>query len=139
MGQHNISEPFKYHEYILVKPSGESPVGKAETLLQVRDAEAKAKQTLEQADEKQRNILAAARREAVERSQKAEVESKAKTESALAQERKALATKKAELLQKGNEDAAKIDAKVKERVPKAKQMIKAQFERTLDAATGTHE
>jgi vacuolar-type H+-ATPase subunit H len=139
MCQSSNSQLFKYHESILVKPSGESPVGKAETLLKVRDAEAKAKQTLEQADEKQRSILAAARREAVERSQKAEIDLKAKTESGLAQEKKALTAKKEDLLHKGNEEAAKIDAKAKERVPKAKQMIKAQFERTLDAATSTHE
>ena len=114
-------------------------MGKAETLLQVRDAEAKAKQTLEQADEKHRNILAAARREAVERSQKAEVDLRSKTESALAQEKKALASKKAELLQSGTEEAAKTDAKAKDRVPKAKSMIKSKFERTFDAATGTNE
>ncbi len=114
-------------------------MGKAETLLQIRDAEVKAKQALEQADEKQRSILTAARREAVERSQKAEIDLKAKTESALAQERKALATKRDELLKKGNEDAAKIEAKAVERIPKAKLMIKENFERTLDAATGTHE
>ena len=70
-GQRLISQHFKYHETILEKPSGESSVGKAETLLQVKDAEAKAKQTLEQAEEKQRSIVAAARREAVDRMQKA--------------------------------------------------------------------
>jgi V/A-type H+-transporting ATPase subunit G/H len=114
-------------------------VGKAESLLQIKDAEAKARQTLEQADEKHRAIIAAARREAVERSQKAEQELRAKTESALAQERKHLAAQREELLVKGKEEAARIEAKASDRIPKAKLMIKHDFERTLDAATGTHE
>lgn len=114
-------------------------MGKAETLLQVRDAEVKAKQALEQADEKQRSILLAARREAVDRSHKAELELRSKTESALAQEKKALAAKRDELLKKGNEDAATIEAKASERIPKAKLMIKQNFERTFDAATRTNE
>lgn len=114
-------------------------MGKAETLLQVKDAEAKAKQTLEQAEDKQRSIVAAARREAVERSQKAEHDLHSKTESALAQERKALSVKREELLAKGKEEAAKIEAKASDRIPKAKLMIKQSFERTLDATTGTNE
>ncbi|MBI0584809.1 MAG: hypothetical protein ISF22_11380 [Methanomassiliicoccus sp.] len=114
-------------------------MGKAETLLQVKDAEAKAKQTLEQAEEKQRSIIAAARREAVDRSQKAESDLRAKTESALAQERKALSAQREALLVKGKEEAAKIDAKASDRIPRAKLMIKKSFERTLDAAAGPHE
>lgn len=114
-------------------------MGKAETLLQVKDAEAKAKQTLEQAEDKQRSIIAAARREAVERSQKAEKDLRAKTDSALAQERKALSVQREELLAKGKEEAAKIEAKASDRIPKAKLMIKQRFERTLDATAGTNE
>lgn len=93
-GQRLISQHFKYHETILEKPSGESSVGKAETLLQVKDAEAKAKQTLEQAEEKQRSIVAAARREAVDRMQKAEQDLRAKNESAFAQERQSLSVQR---------------------------------------------
>lgn len=114
-------------------------MGKAETLLQVKDAEAKAKQTLEQAEEKQRSIIAAARREAVERSQKSEQDLHAKTESTLAQERKALSAQREELLTKGKDEAAKIEAKASDRIPKAKMMIKQRFERTLDAAAGANE
>jgi V/A-type H+-transporting ATPase subunit G/H len=94
MGQSSNSQLFKYHEAIMVKPSGESPVGKTETLLQVREAEEKAMQTLEQADEKHRNILAAARREAVEREQNAENASRTKAEAAIAKEKKDLAVQK---------------------------------------------
>ncbi len=139
MGQRVNSQQFKYHEAILKKPSGESSVGKAETLLQVKDAEAKAKQTLEQAEEKQRSIVAAARKEAVERSQKAEHDVRAKTESALAQERQSLSVQREALLTKGRDEAAKIEAKARDRIPKAKLMIKQSFERTLDVAAGANE
>lgn len=114
-------------------------MGKADTLLQVKDAETKAKQTLEQADERQRVIIAAARREAVDRSQTAEQEFRARTESALAQERKSLASQRETLLVKGKEEASRIEAKAVERIPKAKLLIRQHFERTLDAAAGTHE
>lgn len=122
-----------------MKPSGERSVGKSETLLQVKDAEAKAKLLIEQADEKQRTIIAAARREAVDKVQKAEQDQRSKSESVLSQERVALASQRDELLRKGNEEAASINHKAKDRVPKAKTMIKQKFERTLDAATGTNE
>lgn len=114
-------------------------MGKTETLLQVRDAEAKAQQTLEQADEKQKAIVAAARREAVEKIQAAEKAVKAKNETAIAQEKGSLASQRSHLLQKGNEEAAKLGTKAKERIPKAKTHIRETFERTLDAATGTNE
>jgi V/A-type H+-transporting ATPase subunit G/H len=114
-------------------------VGKAETLLQVKDAEAKAKQMLEQAEEKQRSIIAAARREAVDRTQKAEQDLRAKTESTLAQERKALSIQREEFLAKGRDEAAQLEAKASDRIPKAKLMIKQSFERTLDAAAGANE
>lgn len=114
-------------------------MGKAETLLQVKDAEAKAKQTLEQAEERQRSIVAAARKEAVERSQKAEHDVRAKTESALAQERQSLSVQREALLTKGRDEAAKIEAKARDRIPKAKLMIKQSFERTLDVAAGANE
>jgi V/A-type H+/Na+-transporting ATPase subunit G/H len=123
----------------LDKTPGEGLVGKAETLLQIKDAEAKARQILEEADEKRKGIITAARREAVERSQKAEQELRAKTETALAQERKALAIKREELIVKGKEEASKTESKASGRISKAKLMILQDFERTLNAATGTHE
>lgn len=114
-------------------------MGKAETLLQIKDAEAKARQILEEADEKQRSIVAAARREAVERSNKAEQELRAKTDATLAQEKKALAVKREDLIVKGKEEAAKTESKASARIPNAKITILQDFERTLNVATGTHE
>jgi len=114
-------------------------VGKADALSQIKEAEAKAKKTLEEAEERQKAIISSARREAVDKLQAAERDLRAKREAALDSERKALAAKRDELLRKGNEEAAAIEAKAAERVPKAKTTIKQYFERAFDAAAGTNE
>lgn len=130
---------FKYCEYILVKPSGERPVGKDQTLLQVKDAEAKAKRTIEEADERQKAVVAAARRDAVEKIQGAEKSLKEKNDAAIVVEKKQLASQREELMSKGKAEASKIKARATERIPKAKSFLKEHFERTLDATTGANE
>ena len=114
-------------------------MGKADALSQIKEAEAKAKKTLEEAEEKQRAIISSARREAVDKLQAAERDLRAKNEAALDQERKALAASRDELLRKGNEEAAAIEAKAAEHVTKAKTTIKRYFERAFDAAAGANE
>lgn len=114
-------------------------MGKADALSQIKEAEAKAKRTLEEADEKQKSIVASARREAMDKLQAAERDLRAKREAVLVQERQALAAKREELLRKGNDDAAKIKSRAAERVPMAKTTIKQHFERAFDAAAGTNE
>ncbi len=122
-----------------MNPSGEMRVGKAETLLQVKDAEAKAKAIIEQAEEKQKQIVAAARRDALNKIQQAEQDLKVKNETAISIERKALTSQREQLMKKGHDEATHLGTKAKERIPKAKTYIKQQFERTLDAATGANE
>ena len=114
-------------------------MGKSETLLQVKDAESKAKQTIEQARVKEKEILSTARKEAVEKIQQADRDLKAKSASELASQKTSLASQKEGLLQKGNEDAAALEAKAVKNIPQAKMMIKQHFERTFDAATGINE
>jgi len=114
-------------------------VGKADALSQIKEAEAKAKKTLEEAGDKQKAIVASARREAMDKLQAAERDLRAKKEAALDNERKALATQRDELLRKGNDEAAKIEAEAAARVPMAKTKIKEHFERAFDAAAGTNE
>jgi len=122
-----------------MKPSGERSVGKADTLLQVRDTEAKASRIIEEADEKQKAILVAARREAIEKYQAAEAAIRKKIEAAISQEKASLAAQRSDSMRKGTEEAAKLMAKAKDRIPKAKTHIRNHFERTFDAATGTNE
>ncbi len=122
-----------------MKPSGERSVGKADTLLQIRDTEAKAKRIIEEADEKQKAIIVAARREAIEKYQAAEAAIRKKIEAAISQEKASLAAQRSDAMRKGMEEAAKLMAKANDRVPKAKMHIKNHFERTFDAAAGTNE
>ncbi|WP_019178382.1 hypothetical protein [Methanomassiliicoccus luminyensis] len=114
-------------------------MGKSETLLQVKDAEAKAKLLIEQADEKQRAIIAAARRDAADRIQKAESASKANSESQLAEEKRILAIQRDELLKKGTGESNILGTKANDRVPKAKAYIRQHLERTFDVSAGTNE
>lgn len=114
-------------------------MGKAEALSQIKEAEAKAKKTLEEAIEKQKAIVASARREAVDKLQAAERDMRARREAVLAKERETLAAKRDELLRKGNDEAATIQEKATSRIPKAKIAIKQQLERAFDATTGTNE
>ncbi|AGN25422.1 hypothetical protein [Candidatus Methanomassiliicoccus intestinalis] len=114
-------------------------MGKSETLLQVKDAESKAKQTIEQARSKEKELLSSARKEAVDKIQQAEKDLRSKSASELASQKASLASQKEGLLQKGNDDAAALEAVAVKKIPQAKMMIKQQFERTFDAATGINE
>ena len=122
-----------------MKSSGERSVGKVDTLSRIKEAENEAKRTLAEADANSMSVIAAARKDAVEKVQNAEASLRAKSADIIDQEKKSLAEKHAELLRKGNEEAAGISSKAKERVPKAKMYIRQNFERALDATTGTNE
>ncbi len=114
-------------------------MGKAETLLQIKEAEEKSKRMIEEAKEKQRSIIAAARREALDRIQKAEDNSKAASQSAISEEERRIASEREALLLKGNEEATALASKANQRIPTAKTYLKTQFERMIDAATGSNE
>ncbi len=114
-------------------------MGKSETLLQVKEAEGKSKQMIEQAREKQKTIIATARREALDRIQEAERSTRAATQTAISQEERRIASEREALILKGNEEAKVITSKASERIPTAKTHLKTHFERTIDAATGSNE
>jgi vacuolar-type H+-ATPase subunit H len=116
-------------------PSGERPVTRADTLLKVKDAEAKAKGVLTEAEEKQKAIISAARKQAVRMIQEAEERLKAESDAALAEEKQKVAAIKEELLARGRADAAQLKAKALQRVPKARAYVKEGFERTIDATS----
>ncbi len=114
-------------------------MGKEQTLLQVREAEKKARDLILDAEEKQKSIVAAAHRDAAAKVQEAERELKMKRDSVLVNEEKELALEKEAQIAKGKDEANTIKVKANERVPKAKTYIKEHFERTLDVATGSNE
>ncbi len=107
---------------------------RADTLVKIKEAESKARETIAAAEEKQKAILAGARREAIRIVQEAEDKMKAEHETALAKEKQAMSEKRQQLLKKGSDDAAKLMSRAASNVPKAKAKIKEVFERTIDAS-----
>ncbi len=114
-------------------------MGKDETLLQVKETEAKAKTIVEQAEERHRTIITSARREAAKRAQDAEIDLRSRSEAALASERGKIAVQREEIVVKGNEEAEKLGSRAKDSIPKAKTFLKEQFMRTIDASAGAND
>jgi len=107
-------------------------MSRADTLVKIKEAESKAQETIAAAEEKQKAMLAGARREAIRIVQEAEDKMKAEHDAVMAKERQSMAEKRQRLLRKGSDDAAKLMSKAAVNVPKAKTRIKEVFERTID-------
>jgi vacuolar-type H+-ATPase subunit H len=125
---------YKYAYDISASLRGETPVSRADTLVKIKEAESKARETIAAAEEQQKAIVAGARREAIRMMHDAEDRMKAEHEAAMAKEKHAMAEKRQQLLKKGSEEAAKLMSKAAANVPKAKAKIKEVFERTIDAS-----
>ena len=110
-------------------------MSRAETLLKIKEAEAKAKEIITEAEEKQNAIATSARRDAVRMVQDADDRMKAEYDSAFAQEKARIATQREGLLRKGREEAERLKSKAAGNVPKAKAQLKDRFERTIDASS----
>jgi vacuolar-type H+-ATPase subunit H len=109
-------------------------MSRADTLVKIKEAESKARETIAAAEEKQKTVLAGARREAIRMMQEADDRMKAEYEAAMDKERHAMDDKRQQLLRKGSDEAAKLMSKAASNVPKAKARIKEVFERTIDAS-----
>jgi vacuolar-type H+-ATPase subunit H len=125
---------YKYEYDISASLRGETPMSRADTLVKIKEAESKARETIAAAEEKQKAISAGARREAIRLMQEAEDKMKAEHEAAMAKEKQAMSEKKQQLLKKGSEEADKLMSKAAANVPKAKARVKEVFERTIDAS-----
>ncbi|HUV25051.1 MAG TPA: hypothetical protein VMW26_06455 [Methanomassiliicoccales archaeon] len=110
-------------------------MSRAEILLKIKDAEQDAQQILFKAQERQKNIVSSARKEAVDMLLSAEANLREEHNSALSSERDRVTGLRNELLKKGKEEAAAIDKKSSELVKRAKIHLKSLFERTIDATS----
>jgi V/A-type H+-transporting ATPase subunit G/H len=106
-------------------------VTRADTLLQIKEAEAKAAQIVKDAEEKHKQVIAAARREAAVRIQAAEVKLKAEFESAFSAERAKISTQRDEIIRKGTIEAKSLTDRAESRVAKVVDDILEKFEQTL--------
>jgi V/A-type H+-transporting ATPase subunit G/H len=111
------------------------PVSRAETLLKIKEAEAKAKEIVSQAEEKAKATSAAARKEAVRIAHEAEETGKASYDSAYAAEKAKVATEREAIVKKGLAEAEQLKVKAKANIPKADTYLLEQFERTVDASS----
>jgi vacuolar-type H+-ATPase subunit H len=109
-------------------------VSRADTLLKVKDAEAKAMEIVQEAEEKQKTIIASARREAVRRIQEAEAIMEAEFKAAVAREEENVAAQRRELLGKASEDATRLRASALKNMDRAKVGVVEGFERAVNAA-----
>jgi vacuolar-type H+-ATPase subunit H len=106
-------------------------VNRADTLLKIKDAEAKATQTVKDAQEKQKAIIATARRDAIKRVQDAETHMREENDKAFTNERTKVNSTKADLLNNGKEDAKQVRAKSVAKVGTIRAHLKESFEKSI--------
>jgi len=106
-------------------------VTRADTLLQIKDAEAKAAQTIKDAQEKQRVIVANARREAIKRIQDAELKMREDNERAFTEEKSKVSANKSDLISKGREEANQAKSHSSVKTSEVRHFLKESFERSL--------
>ncbi len=104
---------------------------RADTLLQIKDAEAKASQIMIEADEKQRALVASARKDAVRKIQDAEEKQRVEFESAYAAEKAKVSSQRDEILRNGKAEASGVKGKAERNIPKAKEHLKQAFEANI--------
>ena len=104
---------------------------RADTLLQIKDAEAKASQIMIEADEKQRASVASARKDAVRKIQDAEEKQRVEFDSAYAAEKAKVSSQREDILSKGKAEATTVKATAERNIPKAKAHLKQAFEANI--------
>ncbi|TFG56230.1 MAG: hypothetical protein E4H30_04930 [Methanomassiliicoccus sp.] len=114
-------------------------MNRSDILLQVKDAEAKAQQIVKEAEEKQRNIISTARKEAAARVNEADEKLRTEFDARFAKERESIAAERQTYLNKGKEEAAAIKAKADTKIPGVITHLMQSFERTLDVAAKTND
>jgi V/A-type H+-transporting ATPase subunit G/H len=110
---------------------GDSPVTRADTLLQIKDAEAKASQIMKEADDKQKTTVAAARKDAIRKIQDADEKQRSEFDAAYASEKATVSSQREEILEKGKREARELKSKAETNIPKAKSHLKQAFEGSI--------
>ena len=84
-----------------------------------------------EADEKQKALVAAARKDAVRKIQDAEEKQRAESESAYAAEKAKVSSQRDDILFKGREEASRVKGIAEHNIPKAKALLKQAFESNI--------
>ena len=114
-------------------------MNRSDILLQVKDAESRAQQIVKGAEERQRAVITAARKEAAARMNESDQGLRAEFDARFAKERKSIAAEKQIYLDRGKEEAVAVKSKTEAKVPGVIIHIMQSFERTLDVAAKTND
>ncbi len=104
---------------------------RADTLLKVKEAEAKAAQIVKDAQDKQKVIVANARRDALGRLRDGETKMKEEREKAIGAEKVKLDAARKEQMAKGNAEANKALTTSESKIFAIKSYLKESFEKSL--------
>ena len=104
---------------------------RSDTLLQIKDAETKAAQIVKDAEDRHKQIVAAARREAVAKIQGAEEKQRSGYDSAYSAEKAKISTQREEIIRKGTIEAQAVNARAESKVNAVVDHLLAKFEQTL--------
>jgi V/A-type H+-transporting ATPase subunit G/H len=106
-------------------------MGRDETLLQVRRAEEEAEQIIKEAQESQKAIIAAARRQAIKATQEGEERLRIEFDQTLSSQREGI-------LARGKDEGLRVRTQATTRADKVRDDLKDNFVRALDAAPRTN-
>jgi vacuolar-type H+-ATPase subunit H len=106
-------------------------VTRADTLLKVKEAEAKAAQIVKDAQERQKVIVANARRDALARMRDSEAKTKEDREKAIAEEKVKLDAARKEQMAKGNSEANKALTVSDSKIFAIRSYLKESFEKSI--------
>ena len=109
------------------------PMGKAEILQQVRDAEAKIRALTKSAEEKRKQLQAEGKRKALEIAEKAEAEVNAKNDARMSAARTDIERRKKAQLEEGAKRASALKSAARSKMASAKNYVVSEFERAVDA------
>lgn len=119
--------------------SGEILVSRDDILLQIKRAEEEAEQIIKEAQESQRAVVVAARKQAIRVTQERDERLRAEFDSAISKERAKVASQRETILSKGKDEALRMRTQAEDRTRKVKDYLKDSFARTLDVAPRTDD
>jgi len=110
-------------------------LSRTDILTEIKKAEADAAVALESAEADKRATIANARRDSVSKIQNAEAKAREASEAKISAEKEKLAVKREEILSVGSAEAKGIEKAAAGKMPKVKDFLNKEVERTLNVAS----
>ena len=110
-------------------------MSRTDILSEIKKAEADAAVTVEQAEADRKAVIANARRDSVSKIQAAEADMREASEAEISAKKDELAAERGKLLSTGTAEAEKLEKKAAGKMPKVREFLNKEVERTLNAAS----